>query len=469
MRNARGFDAGQDHSSCHRDARGVRAGVPHLDGALRRSVRFLRTWFLRAWVTPCILLGSTAACSDEPGGPRPLPLPFSDPIPLPGCEGFNYQGCDIHALACVEELYEIAACSRGGQAGPPPPVSFLSEEQARLDLLARLLRSPPPQPNHFEIALTELGLTQPQAFEPESTATRLAQRWAAFYRRDLGDVVVIEHAPATTPGSAPAAPYEVRSLDALVFHELIHALQDRELDLDDFSQRFQTDTDGDLRGLSVVEGEAQLHEERLRAALSGVDAASFDWQSALRERSEAAERSLFAEDDLYSASLLRVPYAHGLEYVQGVWSQGGAASVRALLHAPPGSMREILASVWGGPSEASDGPVPEAGQPTVPGAQLEAWSQLGAWGLYLMLEPRLERREQARELALRWRSDRFEAFSYGESETAARWSIELADAQAAASLAAALSGTPGVAIRQSASRVRLLSGSDAMPPPALAE
>lgn len=438
------------------------AGVPQLRAAPRRGVRFLHSW-LAAWA----LLGSAGACSDEPGGPRPLPLPFSDPIPLPGCEGFSYQGCDIHALACVEELYEIAACARGGAAGPPPPVSFLPEEEARLDLLARLLRSPPPQPNHFEIALTELGLTQPQAFEPESTAARLAQRWAAFYRRDLGDVVVIERAPAAL-GSAPAAP-DVRTLDALVFHELIHALQDRELDLEDFSQRFQTDSDGNLRGLSVVEGEAQLHEERLRAALSGVDAASFDWQGALRERSEAAERSLFAEQDLYSASLLRVPYAHGLEYVQGVWSQGGAAGVRALLHAPPGSMREILASVWGGPSEPGDGPVPDAGESTFPGAQLEAWSQLGAWGLYLMLEPRLERREQARELALRWRSDRFEAFSYGASETAARWSIDLVDAEAAASLATALSGIPGIAIRQTASRVRLLSGSDAMPPPALAE
>jgi hypothetical protein len=86
-----------------------------------------------------------------------------------------------------------------------------------------------------------------------------------------------------------------------------------------------------------------------------------------------------------------------------------------------------------------------------------------------MLEPRLGRPEQARELALRWRSDRFEAFSYGESETAARWSIELGDAQAAASLAAALASTPSFAIRQTASQVRLLSGSDAMPPASLAE
>jgi hypothetical protein len=350
--------------------------------------------------------------------------------------------------------------------GPTPKVSFLSEEQARLDLLARLSRSPPPQPNHFELALTELGLTQPQAFEPESAASRLAQRWAAFYRRDLGDVVVIEHAAAE--GNAPPR-LDFRTLATLVFHELIHALQDRERDLDDFSERFQTDTDGNLRGLSVVEGEAQLHEERLRAALSGLDVASVDWQTELRERREAAERSLFAESDLYSASLLRVPYAHGVQYVQGVWSEGGTEAVRALLHAPPDNMREILASVWGYRAEPSDGELPEPAEPSFPDAQLQAWSRLGAWGLYLMLEPRLERSEQARELALDWRNDRFEAFSYGESETAARWSIELADMDAATSLATALSGTPAFAVRQTGTRVQLLSGSDAAPPASLAE
>jgi hypothetical protein len=385
-------------------------------------------------------------------------------VPLPGCEGFSYQPCDIHAVACLEELFAIAACARGTAPGPLPKISFLSEEQARLDLLARLARSPPPQPNHFEIALTELGLTQPQAFEPEIAASRLAQRWAAFYRRDLGDVVVIEH--SAVQGGAPA-PLDPRSLAALVYHELIHALQDRERSLDDFSEHFQTDTDGNLRGLSVIEGEAQLHEEWLRAALSGLDVASIDWQSELRERREAAERSLFAESDLYSASLLRVPYAHGAQYVQSVWAEGGTEAVRALLQAPPDSMRQILASVWGGQAQPSAGELPEPAEPSFPDAQLQAWSRLGAWGLYLMLGPRLERREQARELALHWRNDRLEAFSYGENETAARWSIQLADMDAASSLAAVLSGTPGFTLRQIGAEVRLLSGSDAAPPASL--
>lgn len=384
-------------------------------------------------------------------------------MPLPGCEGFSYQPCDIHALACIEELFDIAACARGTAPGPLPRLSFLSEEQARLDLLARLARSPPPQPNHFEIALTELGLTQPRAFEPETTASLLAQRWAAFYRRDLGDVVVIEH-PAV-PG-APT-PLDPRSQAALVYHELIHVLQDRERGLDDFSERFQTDTDGNLRGLSVVEGEAQLQEEWLRAALSGLDVASIDWQTELRERTEAAERSLFAESDLYSASLLRVPYAHGVQYVQSVWAQGGTKAVRDLLRVPPDSMRQILASVWGDRAEPSAGELPEPAEPSFPDAQLQAWSRLGAWGLYLTLGPRLERREQARELALHWHDDRLEAFSYGENETAARWSIQLAGVEAASSLAAALSGTPGLTVRQTGAAVRLLRGTDAAPPASL--
>jgi hypothetical protein len=412
----------------------------------------------------CAILGCCIAalsCADDPRTRGPgVPPAFGSPLPLPGCEALELEPCDVHARDCVENLAQVAVCMRtGGTREPSPPVVFASEQEARQTLRASLEQSPPPQPNHFEIVLTQLGLTERSAFEPEVTATRLAQRWAAFYRRDVDEVVVIEH--------GAAAALEPIALDALVLHELIHALQDREHDLDAFAIAYETDSDGTLRGSSLIEGEAQLHQQRFAAALSGRDVTAIDWPRALEEQREAAEQALFRESDLYSASLLSVPYAHGAAYVEQIWSQSGAAGVRALFSAPPRDMREILGTLWGDttPARAASEPAPAA----LPDATLEAWSTLGAWGVYLLARPKLETTAAARELALAWRGDRLEAYSFGDRQTAGRWSIELADELAAARLVAALAHQPALRARQRGTQVLLLSSSTEPVPASLAQ
>jgi hypothetical protein len=379
-------------------------------------------------------------------------------VPLPGCAAFDYTSCDVRSAACVDHLAQIAACMRGEDAaGQGPHVSFASEADARELLLGSLTRAPAALPDYFEIVLTELGLSEPHALEPAVSATRLSQRWAAFYRRDVGDVVVIDHG-ASAQGLDPLAS------EALVLHELIHALQDQQRGLDDFARSYQTDSDGSLRGSSVIEGEAQLYEQRFYAALSGVDVTAVDWQRQLASQREAAEQGLFAEQDLYSASLLRVPYAHGSEYVERLWAEGGPAPVRELLAAPPRDMRQILAELWGDPSST---PLLRSIEPppvSPSDATLETWSTLGAWGVYLFFRPKLESAEVARQLALAWRGDRLEAFSFGDGQTAGRWSIELADADAATRLLAAVPYNPSWRTRQQGSRLLVLSSSSGEPP-----
>lgn len=361
--------------------------------------------------------------------------------------------------ACVDELAQIALCMRGEEAaGPRPPVSFASEDEARELLLDSLSQAPAHDPDYFETVLTQLGLSAPHALTPAVSAARLAARWAAFYRHDVGDVVVINHA-ASTEVLDPLAS------EALVLHELVHALQNRQRSLDDFARTYQTDSDGSLRGSSVIEGEAQLYEQRFHAALSGVDVSAIDWRQQLASQREAAELALFAEPDLYSASFLHVPYAHGSEYVARLWEEGGPARVRELLETPPRDMQQILAQLWGDMSGAL------APQPLEPlavsprDATLETWSTLGAWGVYLFCRPKLESAEAARQLALNWRGDRLEAFSFGEQGIAGRWSIEFADAAAASRLLAALAAEPSWRTHQQGTRLLVLSSTGEAPPP----
>jgi hypothetical protein len=402
-----------------------------------------------------LLLASCAlACGDDARHGSELPPPYGPPaVPLAGCEGFDYGGCDVRERTCVENLSRIAACLRASDSAALPSLSFASEQDARAILLDSLAGTAPPNPDYFALVLSQLGLSEPSAFEPEASAARLAQRWAAFYRRDVGEVVVIEHALDPDP----------LVTDALVLHELIHALQDREHSLDAFARAYQTDSDGNLRGQSVIEGEAQFHEQRFYAALTGVDAGSVDWPEQLASQREASEQQLFQESDLYSASLLRVPYAHGCEYAARVWSDGGPAALNGLLASPPRDMRQILARLWG---EAAAQPAASPVTPPAPlaGATLQAWSTLGAWGVYLFFRPRFDGVEAARELALAWRGDRVEAYSLGSAGAAGLWAIDFADSASATRALTAAGSRPRLWAWQEGRRLLIETASSDDPP-----
>jgi hypothetical protein len=197
-----------------------------------------------------------------------------------------------------------------------------------------------------------------------------------------------------------------------------------------------------------------MHERRYFAALSGLDVTELDFTRSFDNLRVYYERWLFEQEDLYTASQYSVPYAHGAQYVFQVWSEGGQPAVRALFDAPPENMREVLALAWGGDADVEVIPFePPAAQSA--DHALQAWTTMGAWGLYLLVEPRLTDGPSARELALAWRGDQLEVFSSGAGDAIASWYIELGDATLASRLVALLTGTPGVDAIQSDTRVTL--------------
>ena len=349
-------------------------------------------------------------------------------FPLPDCPGFDYARCDIRQRPCLENLGAIARCLHGSDAAlTTPDVTFWTEDEARGDLLGGL--EPAPSPNHFEIALARFGLTEPGALEPEAVATRLAREWIAYYHHSRKEIIVIEHETRTDPLAE----------DSIVVHEMIHAFQDREYDLDAFERLYRRDVDGNLRGASLVEGEARFHERRYFAALIGLDIDDIDLEFSFRNLTRNAERWLFAQSDLYSASQLSVPYAHGAEYVHGVWAQGGQAAVRASFSAPPSSMHEILATIWHTEASALT-PFAAPSRPESSGIELAAWTSMGAWSLYLLARRALADEMLGRRIALAWSGDQLEVFTFGRAETAARWRLRFTSTEAASEFALLLTG-----------------------------
>ncbi|MEY2929651.1 MAG: hypothetical protein RL033_400 [Pseudomonadota bacterium] len=113
-----------------------------------------------------------------------------------------------------------------------------------------------------------------------------------------------------------------------------------------------------------------------------------------------------------------------------------------------------------GPSKARPALAPQ-------GLTREAYSSLGAWGVYLLARPRVSR-EVARQLALGWEGDLLEAFSFGAQQTALSWTIELATEADATLLADVLAPQTQLRALPSGAQVRVLATSDELPPALLA-
>src|SRR5204862_1879005 len=81
------------------------------------------------------------------------------------------------------------------------------------------------------------------------------------------DILIIDH----------GADFDDESASPVLVHEMVHALQDREVDLTQFKTTFAKTDDSSLASRSIIEGEARMHETRYRASVLGLDPADVDW------------------------------------------------------------------------------------------------------------------------------------------------------------------------------------------------
>ena len=103
-----------------------------------------------SWLLAGCAVSCSTACSDDARHGTQLPPPYAPPpVPLSGCEAFDYGGCDVRARTCVENLSGVAACLRGADPAALPSLSFASEEEARGILLDSLTGTAPPNPDYF--------------------------------------------------------------------------------------------------------------------------------------------------------------------------------------------------------------------------------------------------------------------------------------------------------------------------------
>lgn len=144
-------------------------------------------------------------------------------------------------------------------------------------------------------------------------------------------------------------------------HELEHALADQTLELPVADDPDPALADAELAGLAVIEGDATLATQVYGARHIG----PLDALSALGDLGSVvdSERRLAALPP-YLRNELLFPYTTGLEFVCGLYEEGGWDAVDAAYERPPTSTDQILFPQRYGETQPADPPDPgEPGRP----------------------------------------------------------------------------------------------------------
>jgi len=316
---------------------------------------------------------------------------------LPECAGLDTTPCDTREAACQHRLLDLAACMYGVDKKPDVPIVVVSEDELISELQGSTMDSPTTDPRtvHFEQALAELGLVPDGAFtQGGGSIEDLVNRIDGIYQdAEVGIRLVDRGMPRSDAES-----------DALLLHELIHAIQDAEYDLPTWEGGVSPDYDAILARRTVSEGEATLYQYRLQAAMTGHDVTQVDWDELFKEVRDGFEDIALKDEAPYLVAPNSFPYGHGTLAAFRAWNSDGPLYHRAQFRSPPGRSLDVMNESYDKP--AVTGAAPRVIEPPLPAPYISVdHGVMGAFLLELFAHRAGASSDDARTLALAWRAD----------------------------------------------------------------
>jgi len=385
-----------------------------------------------------------------------------------GCSQPSLTTCDITQRSCQEKIYYKVLSLRGDAVDPfdgLPPVSVITEEQYRQQLIQEAATTAQSGPNPWDQALVLLHFTSVASSAGDagagtdggtssSTIEDEATHVYAYYDSTTKSVTIVSHPSQTSSDDRQQAMITLA-------HELVHSLQDREIDLN--KQDFAS-SDDYLAFDSMTEGDARFYEYLFENDLLSLGYP----QSAIVKMSDYELNYIYTHFDqagapMFAADLLIYPL--GAKYLATAYDSGGNAAVRHAYAKAPGRTIGLLVGDDGrvppvGTGDVCPAPVALSLSPTDKTASAD---QFGALLFYTFLRGWNVDHDVAFATAQTWTGDylRVQASSdFGTS--AAAWRIEFS-ATPPASIVQALTATGELTVTASANAL-LITVSDAAAP-----
>lgn len=230
-----------------------------------------------------------------------------------------------------EDITDAVTEIRGLESSQPIDVMPMTREELRVDLEQDLLEDYPPDEVYAdERELIAFGLMDPDVDLGQLIVDLYSEQVAGFYDTETGELVVVRGA---TEGDGFTPSEEVTYA-----HEIVHALQDQNFDLDAGPLNREDVTDDHSYAITaLIEGDATHSEilylianpELLEGFLEEVEAMEFDTEV------------LDSAPPIISETLY-FPYEHGYPFVETIYNEGGWEAVNAAFADPPTSTEQIL-------------------------------------------------------------------------------------------------------------------------------
>jgi hypothetical protein len=383
------------------------------------------------------LLATLAGCS---GDDEPL---TTQPVPLRECPDHDYSTCDIREPACQERLLSLAACVFGSSEMPSVPIRVLTEAELRAELENELGAPTPEEAAKdavIEGVLRDLDLAAEGALSTQASIDNVIESFDGLYRDAENGIILLDRGKSRNDLDS----------DALLFHELVHAVQDAEYDLNALSDEFATTTDASLSWRSLVEGQATWYQYRVAAAMLGYDTVDFDFQRLFQDLRDDLVVTAQDDESPYIASFGTFPYAYGTNLMYEAWLADRAGFEATLFGAPPLTTLEIMRRSLGVEEPAVE---PLAFSDPVPTEDftLLDHDSFGAWMLNLCFH-------EKGLSEVRWLGDHIWIYTAADGSSAWLWEIELEQSPSTLPDALEITMPTGVSVEGLGERLFVVSG-----------
>jgi hypothetical protein len=299
--------------------------------------------------------------------------------------------------ALAGPLYQQLAALKGmASPGPPPPILIRSRDETRRFIQQELDRRYPPSRLEAERkGMVAWGLIPPD-YDLRRLFVDLMQEQVAAYYDPVGKVMVV----------ADWLPPEHQQ--AALMHELVHALQDREISLETFLAPRPGQGDQLLARQALIEGEAVALMLTLLLKAQGLDLNALPDLGAVRSAVVTASVGpAINTAPRFLRDLMIFPYVDGLNFVFQWSKRQPWSSMPALYRDPPRSTAQIMKPDRRLVTREDPVPVtlPDLGT-LAPGMTPVAEDELGEFALGAVLGVHMGE-PAGRAAAAGWRGDRY--------------------------------------------------------------
>ena len=330
--------------------------------------------------------------------------------------------------AVAAPLYQQLATLKGtGSPGPPPPVLLRSRAENRRFIEQEITRRYSPALLEAERKSMVAWGVIPQDYDLRRLFLDLLEEQVSAYYDSRAKIMVV----------GDWLPPEQQR--AALMHELVHALQDRELPLDTFIAPDPGHGDRLLARQALVEGEAVALSFDLMLKPQGVDLTGLsDLSMAQGLIASSAGGPVVSKAPKFVRDLLLFPYVEGLGFVYQFRKRHPWSDMSAVYRDPPRSTTQILHPEKYLDSREHPLPVviPDLSR-LLPGGRLVSDDDLGEFALGAVLALHLGEVD-GRRAAVGWRGDRYRIWEDDGGRFVIAYRVIAVDAQVAAALATRL-------------------------------